>query len=376
MLLSLPDTPPACGEPLFHATLKSSVGDFCVEEILGFEPNEGGEHLYLLLEKRNMNTNELAELLETAYSVSSKEVGYAGMKDRHAITCQWFSITTAEDENVLAEALASAGLAPVQQVAQSDSIESKQVLIKRACRHAKKLRRGAHQANRFSITLRDVEWQGAIEQQDGEQWLEKRIQLIRERGFPNYLGPQRFGHGGQNFRRAQQWFGNPKKRTSRQQRSLWLSAARSALFNSVCAARVKNDNWHELLGGEPVVLDGSKSFFEADNSSPDELRRRLDAFDIHPSAPWWGRGRNPTKAECATFEEPLLANYHTVCLALEKAGLKQERRALRANAVDLSHEWLDESTLKIDFLLSPGVFATTLLNELCLCVEPERGRAV
>jgi len=308
MLLSVPDTPPASGMALFHATLKSTPVDFRVDEILGFEPDESGEHLYLQLEKRDMNTNELAELLENTYSVSSRDVGYAGMKDRHAITCQWFSVTTPRDENVLYEALNTQCLTPARKASPDELNQCKEVRIRRAVRHSRKLRRGAHRANRFSITLRDVKWQAAIGKQDREQLLTSRIQLIKERGFPNYIGPQRFGHGGQNFRRAQQWFANSKKRTSRQQRSIWLSAARSALFNSVCAARVQHGSWHELLNGE-----------------------------------------------------------------LEKAGLKQERRALRAQAKDLSYEWLDESTIKIDFLLSPGVFATTLLKELCLCHEPERG---
>jgi len=253
MLLSLPETPPALGEPLFHATIKSSASDFCVEEILGFEPDAGGEHLYLLLEKRDMNTNELAELLEKSYSVSSKNVGYAGMKDRYAITSQWFSVVTPKDQAVLSKALETECLAPAQQSLPDITQRIKQVCIRRASRHSKKLRRGVHQANRFSITLRDVVWQTAIGKQSREQLLADRIRLIKERGFPNYLGPQRFGHGGQNFRRAQQWFGNSKKRTSRQQRSLWLSAARSALFNSVCAARVRNGSWHELLNGEPLL---------------------------------------------------------------------------------------------------------------------------
>jgi len=102
----------------------------------------------------------------------------------------------------------------------------------------------------------------------------------------------------------------------------------------------------------------------------------LRAFDIHPSAPWWGRGRSPTADECATFEDAVLEDFKDVCQGMEKAGLTQERRAIRAIAQNLTHVWLDNSTLQLSFHLSPGIFATTLLNELCLCVEPERGRAV
>jgi len=195
---------------------------------------------------------------------------------------------------------------------------------------------------------------------------------VMHSGFPNYIGPQRFGRGGQNLVRAKQWFRQPKKRTSRQQRSLWLSAVRSELFNQVCAARVENNTWQQILPGEPAALAGSRSFFDSDTDSAEELATRLANFDIHPSAPWWGRGRTLAKGACADFEASVLSEQGDLCAGLERAGLPQERRALRALAEGLQHEWLDEGTLRLSFHLSPGVFATTLLREFGLCTEPER----
>ena len=243
-------------------------------------------------------------------------------------------------------------------------------------RHGRKLRRGAHSKNVFVITLHDV----AAQDNTGASLpalLEERLQLIVQQGFPSYIGAQRFGRGGQNIQRAQQWFANSRKRLSRQQRSLYLSTGRSALFNLVGAARVRDGSWNQLKVGEPAVLDGSHSFFVAkpDQTTGDEVQaaeQRLQSFDIHPSAPWWGRGRPPAIAECAAFEEALLAEHQTTCKALERAGLSMERRALRAHAQDFSHQWIDKHTLQLSFSLAPGLYATSLLREFCTLEEPLR----
>jgi tRNA pseudouridine13 synthase len=361
MSVSAIDTPAAWGSPLFHASLKSERSDFIVDEVLDIDMEGEGEHLYLHLQKSGMNTDELAQLIEKAYKVGSKDVGLAGMKDRHAITSQWFSVTSPETVEVLEAVLADF------------NTPEKEVLILESIRHSRKLRHGAHKGNRFVITLRDVTPVDFQSKEALAESLAARIESIAQSGFPNYIGPQRFGFGGQNLVRARQWFKQPKKRTSRQQRSLWLSAARSAVFNAVCAKRVEAGNWQSLLPGEPPMLDGTRSFFEtAAENSIEELNARLEAFDIHPSAPWWGRGRTPTSGECADFEAAILSDFADVCAGLEKAGLSQERRAIRAMAGDLTHRWLDESTLQLSFHLSPGLFATTLLSELGVCKEPDR----
>jgi tRNA pseudouridine13 synthase len=360
MSVSAIDTPAAWGSPLFHASLKSQRSDFIVDEVLDIDMEGEGEHLYLHLQKSGMNTDELAQLLEKAYSVGSKDVGLAGMKDRHAITSQWFSVTIPEGPELLEALLADF------------NTPDKEVVMLKSVRHSRKLRHGAHKGNRFVITLRDVTPADSDSYEQLVQSLTMRIESIAQFGFPNYIGPQRFGFGGQNLVRARQWFKHPKKRTSRQQRSLWLSAARSAVFNAVCAKRVEAGNWQSLLTGEPAILDGTRSFFETGAGSAEELDVRLKAFDIHPSAPWWGRGRTPTNDECATFEDQILSEFTDICAGLEKAGLSQERRAIRAMARDLTHQWLDNSTLQLSFHLSPGLFATTLLSQLGVCKEPER----
>jgi len=431
-ITTINDHPPGSGAPLFSAVLKSEPADFIVDEVLGFDLDGAGEHLYLNIQKTGVNTDEIARLLETVFSVTSKDVGVSGMKDRHAVTSQWFSVTTP-----LGSKLMQTALDEFRQ-------DHKHAKIINEARHSRKLRRGAHAGNDFVITLRGVRvvdagaedaqeldidsgsngaasgegtgaasgegtgaassggtveasGAGAVEQSGAsipvtgpegdsseganmatttnlEVAVSQRIQWISTHGFPNYIGPQRFGIGGQNLVRARQWFRQPKKRTSRQQRSLWLSAGRSAIFNAVCAARVADGSWQQLLAGEPAVLSGTRSFFDSSDVSAEELSARLKSFDIHPSAPWWGRGRALATQACADYEQALLEPFADICGGLEKGGLSQERRAIRAAATDLTHQWIDGTTLELSFNLPPGVFATTLMSELGLCEEPVRPR--
>ncbi len=360
MPFSVSDMPAAWGESLFTAQLKTLPEDFLVNEVLDIQPDGQGEHLFLHVEKTGMNTDELSDLLERAYQVDSKAVGYAGMKDRHAVTSQWFSITTPETVESLNAILSET------------NADHKHARVLQSERHSRKLRHGAHSGNEFTITLKQVQAQGEHSVEDLQKHVEDRIASINSFGFPNYIGPQRFGFGGQNLVRARQWFRQPKKRASRQQRSLWLSSSRSAIFNAVCARRVDQGTWQQLLPGEPAMLEGSRSFFDTTSSTPEELQTRLDAFDIHPSAPWWGRGTNPSTGECEAFEANILEEFKDICGGLERAGLAQERRGIRAQAHNLSHRWLDETTLELSFLLSPGLFATTLLGQLGVCHEPDR----
>lgn len=355
------DIPPAWGEPLVTAQLKQQPSDFVVNEVLDIDFEDSGEHLYLHIEKTGANTDEIAKLLETTFSVNSKDIGLAGLKDRHAITRQWFSVRTASSVDEITQAL------------EIFNHPEKHARVVNCTRHSRKLRRGAHRGNDFVIRLRDVKTtEGGMGRQSLAAAVERRVGRIVRSGFPNYIGPQRFGFGGQNLVRARQWFRQPRKRTSRQQRSLWLSSARSALFNLVCASRVADGSWQTLLPGEPAVLSGSRSFFDSDSSTTDELSQRLNSFDIHPSAPWWGRGTPPAQGACADYELLLLAEHADLCEGLERAGLPQERRAIRSVATDLRHQWLDDTTFELSFHLSPGVFATTLLREFGLCHEPDR----
>lgn len=333
-------TPAASGPALLEASMKSAPEDFIVNEQLDVTFDGTGEHLWLRVRKRNLNTQDVLEAIQRCFSVQTVDIGVSGMKDRRAVTEQWLSVRTDK---------------------QAELLQAPNLSVVESARHGRKLRRGTHSANQFEIVLQQV---NLLADADRDA-VAARLTVIEQSGFPNYLGPQRFGRGGQNLVRAQHWFRNRRKKRppSRPQRSLQLSAARSALFNAVCAARVEAGNWSTLLPGEPAVLAGSRSFFVAE---PDDVdaQQRCSHHDIHPSGPWWGKGAVLASGECLELESAILAQFADLCKGLEAAGLTQERRALRAIPEALSHEWLGDGALKLRFTLGPGIFATMLLAEL------------
>jgi tRNA pseudouridine13 synthase len=265
-------------------------------------------------------------------------VGYAGLKDRHAVTRQRFSVhlprRVAPDLALLEE-------------------EGLHVLASEW--HAKKLPRGALAGNRFVLTLRDVQGDRAD--------IESRLQLIAACGVPNYFGEQRFGRDGDNLGNALAMFRG--RRVGREQRGYLLSAARSALFNRVLARRAGDGSWERGLDGEVWMLDGNRSVFGPEPWN-ELLAARLAAFDIHPTGPLWGRGELRTTGSARLLERSVLDDEESLALraGLEAAGLKQERRATRLRPLEMIWEWEAATVLQLRFALPPGTYATTILAEI------------
>jgi len=328
----------AFGAPVLAARIRSVPEDFRVEELDGFEASGEGEHLLLTIEKRGMNTAFVAGRIARWAGVSELAVGYAGLKDRHAVTVQRFSVQLPGREPPPLQDLECDGLRVLAQA-----------------RHRRKLPRGALAGNRFVLMLRGVEGEHAA--------IEERLRQVAARGVPNAFGDQRFGHGGGNIARALAMFAG--KRVGREQRSMLLSAARSALFNQVLGARVADGSWERGLEGEVWALEGSRSVFGPEPMT-DEIARRLAAFDIHPSGPLWGRGALRSQAACQALELEAISDPTSLKLreGLERAGLEQERRALRLRVQDMGWRWLGEDVLELGFALPAGCYATAVLDQL------------
>lgn len=231
-------------------------------------------------------------------------------------------------------------------------------------RHARKIPRGALAGNRFVLTLRGVEGdRGAIE---------ARVAAIADRGVPNYFGEQRFGRAGDNVGQALAMFGG--RRVRREERSLLLSAARSELFNRVLAERVGRGCWDAPLDGEVWMLDGRRSIFGPEPFTA-ALEARLRTFDIHPTGPLWGRGTLRSQEACRALEESVLEDVTARALrdGLERAGLEQERRALRLRPAGIEASWAGPDVLQLAFGLPPGTYATSVLDELGDLASPSRG---
>lgn len=334
--------PQAHGPAVLRAHMRTTPEDFFVEELPGFEPSGSGEHLLLTVEKRGINTAFAARHIAQWAGVPEMGIGYAGLKDRHAVTRQRFSVHLPKK---VAPDLATLAL---------DNGEERLRVVEHSW-HAKKLPRGALAGNRFELVLRQVE---------GERdAIQARLHAIAERGVPNYFGEQRFGRDGDNVANAKAMFAG--RRVRREQRTLLLSAARSELFNRVLAARVAAQCWDSPLDGEVWMLDGSRSVFGPEPFDA-SLAQRLADFDIHPTGPLWGRGELRSAAAAAELEQATLADEDALSLraGLEAEGLKQERRALRLRPASLEWDWPEADVLRLRFALPPGTYATVVLAEL------------
>jgi tRNA pseudouridine13 synthase len=221
-------------------------------------------------------------------------------------------------------------------------------------RHNRKVRIGTLKGNRFKLVIRNC-------QGDKDQ-LEKCITAIKEQGVPNYFGVQRFGHGGANIDRATSWFEGLSKPKARKQKSMYLSAARSLIFNENLSQRVAAGTWNIAVDGDAFQLNGTKSCF----SEPltEVLQQRVNEIDLHPTSPMWGEGELITSGIVKEQELAVGEKFSVLSQGLEKHGLNQERRSMRLMVGDLVHHWLEDDCLQLTFTLPPGSYATSVLQEL------------
>lgn len=329
------------GGPSGEGKIRVTADDFVVNESLSFVPDGKGEHVFLQIEKRHENTDYVAGQLAKFSGVARRDVGYAGLKDRHARTTQWFSVWL-----------------PGKEEPDWAAFNTETVTVLQTVRHHKKLRPGALSHNAFQITVRD--WSGDRES------LEKRLQLIKTHGIANYFGEQRFGHGGQNVAKALAMFQG--QRVKREQRSIYLSAARSYLFNCILALRIEQGNWNQALPGDALMLDGSHSFFKC--ALPDaDIEQRIATGKLHPTGTLWGKGRIEISGAALALEEQVIAAYPELATGLESAGVDCERRALRVNVADLEWEFIAANEWLLRFSLPAGSYATSVLREVVAVEE-------
>ncbi len=329
--------------PEISGTIRTIAEDFRVDEDLGFEPDGTGEHVFLSIRKRNANTDWVARQIARVAGVRPGDVSYAGMKDRNAVTTQWFSVQL-----------------PGRDMPEWTPMLSDNLQVLSAVRNSRKLRRGALRGNRFTLVVRELSGASAE--------LEPRLQGIATHGVPNYFGVQRFGHDAGNLDKAEALFSGKLKVRDRHIRGLYLSAARSHLFNQVLSRRVMDGTWNKALPGEVLMLNGSHSVFTADDIDA-TLEQRIVAFDIHPTGPLWGRGRPMPHDQVLAVEEAALTDYAMFKTGLENAGLSQERRALRLMVNDLAWEFATADTLQLSFNLPAGAYATSVLREMIQVAE-------
>lgn len=327
--------PRVYGEPCCKGIIRATAEDFQVDENLGFAPSGDGEHLYLQIRKRHQNSQWIAKTLARIAGIRPQDVSYAGLKDRHALTTQWFSLWL-----------------PGKADPDWQELINEDVQILTAARHSRKLKRGGHQGNQFRIRLTDLKTTAG---------LEDRLLAIKAGGVPNYFGEQRFGIDGGNLRSAEQWFSGQIKVKNRQQRGFYLSAARSYLFNLQLAERIRQGAYAKLVAGDCLIEAASTQLIKV--TDPLQLQQMLDDFSAHPTALLAGRGRTMATEAALAIEQQALSPYAHWLTQLEKNGLVNERRATRM-ALKTLHWQLDSNSLLLEFFLPSGCFATSVLREI------------
>lgn len=320
--------------------IRHTPHDFLVDEELSFSLDGEGEHVYLQIEKRDTNTAWLVRAIARHAGVKNIDIGYAGLKDKRAITRQWFSVYL-----------------PSHKQPDWQALESEHIKILNCTRHKAKLRRGALRANHFSLTVRDVDVEPVR--------LEERISTIIREGVPNYFTEQRFGRDSANVQHACELFNGQRKVKDRQKRGLLYSAARAWLFNQLLASRVRDRTWNRAVPGDIMMLAGSKRYFTITDEPLDVLQRRIDEGDIHPAGVLWGKGELETTLDAKQRELQLATGNATLARGLERAGLKQARRSLRVLPSNMEYKYDKHSAvLSLHFALESGAYATALLREL------------
>lgn len=304
------DFPRAFPELTASADFRTQPEDFFVDEQLGFELSGNGEHLCLHIEKRNQNTVWVAKGLAELAGIKLMDVGYCGLKDRHAVTRQWFSLYIGKRE------------------LDWKAINLEGCAVLAAARHDKKLRRGMHAGNAFLIRLRNVNGDTGL--------LDERWSDIANQGVPNYFGEQRFGYGGSNLQRASELLSQHARIWRDRKNQFAVSAIRSYLFNRVLSDRIRAGDWRHPVAGDPQAL---------------------------ATGPLWGRGRPLSLDSLAVLEQRLLEPYAAFCEKLEHLGLQQERRGLLLQPSAVSSV-RDGSGWVVGFSLPPGAYATCVLREL------------
>jgi tRNA pseudouridine13 synthase len=236
---------------------------FVVEEVPAYVPSGEGEHTYLWIEKTDLTTFEAVRRIARACDVDARDVGYAGMKDRHATTRQWLSIPRLDPERALALA-----------------VDGVRVLDAR--RHGNKLRTGHLHGNRFEVVLT-----GAA---DGdERVLGERLQTLARDGLANRYGDQRFGATGENAAQGLAILRGERRERDQRKRRLLLSAAQSAVFNRYLELRAGDagtGGLRRVRPGDVLQKTASGGSFVCTDVAIDQAR--VDAGEIVPTGPMPG----------------------------------------------------------------------------------------
>ena len=320
--------------PKQTALLKAECADFVVKEQLGYDMSGDGEFVAVKVRKTDCNTLFVGEQLAKFAGISARNMSYAGLKDRKAVTEQWFSLQM-----------------PGQPTPDFSQFSLEGVEILDVTRHQRKIRIGSLQGNHFEILLRNAE---------ETDELKVRLDFLAKNGFPNYFTEQRFGRDGNNLTQALRWANGEIKVKDRNKRSFYLSAARSEIFNLILSKRVELDLAQQILVGDVLQLNGSHSWFVVDESEDlAQLQQRLAQQDVLLTAPLIGE----EEKSAVDFEHEIFAQHQALFDLMRQERMKAARRPILIQPQHFQWQFKPNG-LRLQFALPAGSYATALIREL------------
>ncbi|MBF6593903.1 MAG: tRNA pseudouridine(13) synthase TruD [Thermaceae bacterium] len=330
--------------PSIAGFIRQYPHDFQVVEVAAYLPTGQGEHLYLWLEKEELTTRAVFELLRDELGVAEKDIGVAGLKDKHALTRQWFSI-------------------PAKYQPRLSLLEGhSQLRLLETGLHTNKLRVGHLKGNRFRILVREAG--GAKEKaSDGPSppafTVCSILSTLQAKGVPNYYGPQRFGLGGQNPVRGYELVTQGKKRGDPWLGRFLIGSLQSLMFNDWLALRLERDLFDRVLPGDVAKKHHTGGEFVVEDA---ELENpRAQRLEISATGALYGKKYREAQGEARGLEDQILARYD---LRREQfAARRGDRRLIRFPLSEWSVEEAEEG-LWVSFFLPKGAYATTVLREL------------
>ena len=320
--------------PKQTALLKAECADFVVKEQLGYDMSGDGEFVAVKVRKTDCNTLFVGEQLAKFAGISARNMSYAGLKDRKAVTEQWFSLQM-----------------PGQPTPDFSQFSLEGVEILDVTRHQRKIRIGSLQGNHFEILLRNAE---------ETDELKVRLDFLAKNGFPNYFTEQRFGRDGNNLTQALRWANGEIKVKDRNKRSFYLSAARSEIFNLIVSKRLELNLAQQILVGDVLQLNGSHSWFVVDESEDlAQLQQRLAQQDVLLTAPLIGE----EEKSAVDFEHEIFAQHQALFALMRQERMKAARRPILMHPQYFQWQF-EPNGLRLQFALPAGSYATALIREL------------
>jgi tRNA pseudouridine13 synthase len=334
--------------PGIGGVLRTTEADFFVDEEPAYLPSGSGDHVFARIEKRGLTTRRATQLIAAALGLPhDRDVGVAGMKDRHAVTRQWISLPPPIAPEAVS-ALAVDGIAVLE-----------------VARHPHKLRTGHVRANRFVLRVRGVG--------DGAAERARAIlaRLAEAPGAPNWYGEQRFGRDGDNAAKGRELV-TGARRLGRDKKldRLFVSALQSELFNAWLRARLDDGLYRRVLAGD-VLHKRAGGMFTCDDPATDEAR--LLAGELAITGPMFGADmrRAPDGTPAAEREATILA---AAGLAPESfAAVRKIAEGTRRDATievrDAAVTAVDGTTVDVAFTLPGGAYATAVMREVMKTVD-------